>query len=151
MKTDLSKLPKTADELTPAQIQSLATDAGLDPQRVERLIQVEIAETPRSSATTSLISQLFDGWMMIGGQWLQPTLAIVEQARKQAEQYVEQARREIAVADRIESHLQLVAQAERRAREDVVATNASIEPEPNVVTSGDATLESGDYSSAAYS
>lgn len=143
MKTNFNKLPQRAEDLTIAQIKSLATDAGLDRQVVERLIQKEIPDGEKSAL--NLRDQLFDGFMMLGGRWVQPTAADVKAAIARAEAGEKQAKREREFADCLQSRLMLASLAHERAQAtELVSDEPTIE---NTAVADNATTSpsSADY------
>lgn len=142
----MTQLPASPDLLTKVQLATLMIHAGFDRQRVDQMKRDEIAE----NELQAIRQQLFDGFMFIGGEWKQPTVNDLTQARQRAEIAVEQAKRDLAFAERVEECLTLVAAFEDRRRQEVTAASVSVEDEPNVVVSSGADQLPAHYGDAAY-
>lgn len=84
----VTDLPDSAEKLTPAQVSSLASQAGMDPQLVEKLVRSGLPnETDEAFATRE---QLFNGFVNIRGQWRQANASDLQAIALECEQLEEQ-------------------------------------------------------------
>lgn len=114
---NLDSLPLTAAELSPQQVRALAESAGLDAQICERLTRT----APNySTSDAGIVAQLWAGFMLVGGRWVEPTLLDIQAIEERIARLAEQISREQDQADRVKFHLHLSAEAKRKAA--IVAT-----------------------------